>query len=60
VGNGTPGTWRKVAGPATAGSLHVSEPTRVNDSRWATGGGALVAGLSRGIDVVRAACRPAP
>lgn len=51
VGNGTPGTWRKVAGPATAGSLHVIEPTRVYDSRWATGGGALVAGLSRGIDV---------
>lgn len=52
VGNGLPGTWRKLAGPATAGSLHVLEPTRVYDSRWATGGGGVLAtGLNRGIDV---------
>lgn len=31
---GTPGTWRKLAGPATAGSLHMlATPTRVYDSR---------------------------
>ena len=51
VGNGTPGAWRKLAGPATAGSLHVIEPTRVYDSRWSTGGGLLNSGLNRGIDV---------
>ena len=51
VGNGVPGTWRKLAGPATAGSLHVVEPTRVYDSRWTAGGGLLNSGLNRGIDV---------
>lgn len=48
---GTPGTWRKIAGPATAGSLHAIEPTRVYDSRWPAGGGPLASGTSRGIDV---------
>ena len=34
VGTGTPGTWRKLAGPATAGALHVLDTTtRVYDSR---------------------------
>ena len=34
VQNGTPGTWRKVAGPATSGSLHLlPAPARVYDSR---------------------------
>ncbi|MCU1371621.1 MAG: hypothetical protein JWO77_2815 [Ilumatobacteraceae bacterium] len=34
VGGGTPGQWRKLAGPATAGALHVlPSPVRVYDSR---------------------------
>ncbi|MEZ5141446.1 MAG: hypothetical protein R2726_02860 [Acidimicrobiales bacterium] len=34
VATGTPGTWRKVAGPTSAGSLHVLDSTtRVYDSR---------------------------
>lgn len=48
---GAPGTWRKLAGVETAGSLHVVEPTRVYDSRWASGGGRLDNGDARGIDV---------
>lgn len=44
VQNGSPGSWRKLASTATAGSLHLTEPTRVYDSRWPggqrhTGGG---------------------
>jgi hypothetical protein len=35
--SGTPGTWRKLAGPATAGALHVlPSPVRVYDSRPGT------------------------
>ncbi|MBI4882420.1 MAG: hypothetical protein HY826_00020, partial [Actinobacteria bacterium] len=30
---GTPGKWRKLAGPATAGAFHAVTPTRVYDSR---------------------------
>jgi hypothetical protein len=30
---GTPGTWRKLAGPATAGAFHAITPHRVYDSR---------------------------
>ena len=34
VGAGTPGIWRKLAGPSSAGTLHLlSEPRRVYDSR---------------------------
>lgn len=37
VGGGTPGQWRKLAGPATAGALHIlSTPVRVYDSRPGT------------------------
>ena len=37
VGAGTPGTWRKLAGPATAGALHIlATPVRIYDSRPAT------------------------
>jgi len=32
--DGTPGKWRKLAGPATAGAFHAIKPTRVYDSRW--------------------------
>lgn len=33
VASGTPGTWRKLAGPTTAGSFHALTPGRVYDSR---------------------------
>jgi hypothetical protein len=33
VVTGSPGTWRKVAGPATAGAFHAVTPFRVYDSR---------------------------
>ena len=34
VASGNPGTWRKIAGPATSGSLHLlPAPKRVYDSR---------------------------
>lgn len=33
VGSGTPGTWRKLSGPATAGAFHAIAPGRVYDSR---------------------------
>lgn len=36
VADGTPGTWRKLAGPATAGAFHPVAPTRVYDSRQPT------------------------
>ena len=37
VGGGTPGQWRKVAGPTTAGALHIlPAPARVYDSRSGT------------------------
>ncbi|MCU1455850.1 MAG: hypothetical protein JWN46_3996 [Acidimicrobiales bacterium] len=37
VADGAPGTWRKVAGPATAGAFHVLKtPVRVYDSRPGT------------------------
>lgn len=37
IASGTPGTWRKVSGPATAGALHVLDaPVRVYDSRPGT------------------------
>jgi hypothetical protein len=33
VTSGTPGLWRKVAGPAAAGAFHAISPQRVYDSR---------------------------
>ncbi len=39
---GTPGTWRKLSGPATAGAFHPIVPIRVYDSRlgaYSPGGG---------------------
>jgi hypothetical protein len=37
VSSGTPGQWRKLAGPATAGALHIlAAPVRVYDSRPGT------------------------
>jgi len=37
VTSGTPGVWRKLAGPATAGALHPISPQRVYDSRGTDG-----------------------
>jgi hypothetical protein len=34
VAAGTPGTWRKLGGPATAGAFHALDPFRAFDSRW--------------------------
>ena len=31
---GTPGTWRKIGGPASAGAFHAINPVRAYDSRW--------------------------
>jgi hypothetical protein len=47
VQTGSPGSWRKLADQKTAGSLHLTEPTRVYDSRWPggqrhTGGGVAI------------------
>ncbi|NND74580.1 MAG: hypothetical protein HKN44_06195 [Ilumatobacter sp.] len=49
VGSGTPGSWRRLAGPATAGAVHAINPRRVYDSRFVDG--ALAAGAERVIAV---------
>lgn len=64
VADGTPGTWRKLAGPATAGALHVlPTTTRVYDSRPFppnTGTkGTLQAGQTRSISCTYAGAVPA-
>ncbi len=46
---GTPGTWKKIAGPATAGSFHPVSPKRVWDTRFQ--GGQIGANQSRLISV---------
>ncbi|MCU1452175.1 MAG: hypothetical protein JWN46_321 [Acidimicrobiales bacterium] len=57
VAAGTPGTWRNLAGPATAGALHVLHaPVRVYDSRPGTSPSTppktpLAAGTPRALDV---------
>jgi hypothetical protein len=54
---GSPGTWRKLAGPATAGALHVlGTPVRAYDSRAGQAPlgvvkGALGAGATRALDM---------
>ncbi len=48
---GTPGSWRKLGGGTTAGSLHVINPTRVYDSRLGVGGAAITGGNNRVISV---------
>jgi len=52
VATGTPGVFRKVAGPATAGALHPITPARVYDSRLS--GGSLAAGSTRTLSVATA------
>ena len=52
---GTPGTWRKVSGPATGGAFHPIDPVRVYDSRAAAPApGALTSGSSRVVSVADA------
>jgi|CXWL01.1.fsa_nt_gi hypothetical protein len=49
---GTPGTWRKVAGAATAGAFHALSPGRVYDSRAAAPlQGSIAGGQNRTISV---------
>jgi hypothetical protein len=36
VGAGTPGTWREIAAPSSAGAFHAIAPRRVYDSRTST------------------------
>ncbi|MEZ5143181.1 MAG: hypothetical protein R2726_11785 [Acidimicrobiales bacterium] len=61
---GTPGTWTKLAGPATAGALHVlGTPTRIYDSRPGNPPdtvvkGPLANGTSRVVSVNVAAAGP--
>lgn len=52
VATGTPGTWRQLSGPDTAGAFHAITPTRVYDTRAAAPSpGRLVAGESRQVSV---------
>jgi len=52
VADGTPGTWRKLGGSASAGAFHAITPTRVYDSRAAAPSpGLLATGSNRTISV---------
>lgn len=53
VATGSPGTWRKLTGPAAAGSFHAITPVRVFDSRLASipASGRLAASSSRTVSV---------
>lgn len=56
VADGTPGTWRKISGPSTAGAFHPIVPIRVYDSRLAAytpGGGTPMARLTQRIISVK-------
>lgn len=50
--SGTPGVWRKLAGPASAGAVHAVAPSRVYDSRFADG--PLASGFNRLVSVADA------
>ncbi len=50
VTSGTPGTWRRISGPASSGALHLVAPARVYDSRF-DAAGVLPTGASRIISV---------
>lgn len=47
---GTPGVWRRIGGPASAGAFHAINPARAYDSRW-TGGTRINSGDNRLISV---------
>ncbi len=53
VVSGTPGTWRELAGPTTAGSFHAIAPVRVFDSRITgfPGSGVFTPGTTRAVSV---------
>ncbi len=51
VVSGYPGTWRRIAGPTTAGAFVPVTPKRVFDSRWAGFGGILTTGTERTVSV---------
>ena len=54
VGSGTPGAWRKLAGPTTAGAYHAIATARVYDSRktmTSMTNGIIATGANRIIDV---------
>ena len=52
VAAGSPGTWRKLSGTASAGTFHAITPTRVYDSRAAAPApGLLATGANRTISV---------
>ncbi|MCU1360108.1 MAG: hypothetical protein JWN99_1397 [Ilumatobacteraceae bacterium] len=53
VASGLPGTWRKLAGPDTAGSLHCVAPGRAYDSRAASvpDSGPIASGTNRTVSV---------
>lgn len=56
VESGSPGIWRKLSGPTTAGSFHAITPVRVFDSRRAPipGSGRFGAGTARTVSVATA------
>ena len=53
VADGSPGTWRKISGPGTAGAFHAVTPGRVFDSRLAMPGPAtpMSLGTTRTVSV---------
>lgn len=54
VSSGTPGSWRKLAGSTSAGSLHAVTPFRVYDSRWPGGDDKIAANANRIVSVADA------
>ncbi len=57
--SGTPGKWRKLAGPASAGTFHAIKPTRVHDSRAGLLG-RITTGSSRLVSVANGSDLGAP
>ncbi len=52
IADGTPGTWRQISGPDTAGAFHAITPTRVYDSRVPIPvQGPLIGGTTRTLSV---------
>lgn len=51
VASGTPGTWKKLSGPATAGAFHAIGPYRVYDSRRPSGGGRYEGSANRTVSI---------
>jgi hypothetical protein len=51
VSAGSPGTWRKVAGSATAGAFHAIDGGRAYDSRVTGAGGRITSGTTRTVTI---------